>query len=392
MGRPRENAGMRTALVIGGGIMGLSAAWALARGGWKVRLVDQDRLPNPRGSSVDDHRLIRHAYGAHHGYMRMADPAFDAWDMLFAESGERLLVPVDVLSLGDGRPGWLRDSREALRAHGHAVQDLTGAEVARRFPFLNGEGIGEAILSGHGGVLLARRIVAMLLRLVALRGVALERGRVTALDPDNATATLDDNRKIAADALVVAAGPWGPRLLPGLAARVRPTRQILVRLAPPAGLEVAWARAPMLLDLSPEGGFYAVPPVAGTPLKIGDHRFAPTTDPDGPRAATDAEAEEILSFARNRIRGLDRYRVLSAAACWYDVEPEERFVVERLGAAAWVMSGFTGHGFKFGPVLGLALARAMADPTLAPGLAAWAAGQAPPSEGLLDDLVQEHAA
>ena len=105
----------------------------------------------------------------------------------------------------------------------------------------------------------------------------------------------------------------------------------------------------------------------------------------------DAEAEEILSFARNRIVGLHRYRILSAAACWYDVEPDERFIVEKLGAASWVMSGFTAHGFKFGPLLGLALARAMGDAALAPGLARWASGEGPPSAGLLDDLLQEHA-
>jgi peptidoglycan/xylan/chitin deacetylase (PgdA/CDA1 family) len=58
----------------------------------------------------------------------------------------------------------------------------------------------------------------------------------------------------------------------------------------------------MLLDLAEDGGFYAVPPVAGTPLKIGDHRFAPTADPDGPREASDAERDAILDLARHRIR------------------------------------------------------------------------------------------
>jgi glycine/D-amino acid oxidase-like deaminating enzyme len=200
---------------------------------------------------------------------------------------------------------------------------------------------------------------------------------------------LADGSRLAADALVVAAGPWGPRLIAGLATRVRPTRQIVVRLAPPPAVADAWARAPMLLDLAEDGGFYAVPPVAGTPLKIGDHRFAPTADPDGLREAGPAEAEDILALARHRIRALEAYRVLSASACWYDVEPRERFVVEPLGERAWVMSGFSGHGFKFGPLLGLALARALRAPQLAAALPSWAAGQAHPPSGLLDDLVQD---
>jgi sarcosine oxidase subunit beta len=375
---------MQTALVLGAGIMGLSAAWALSRAGWRVRVIEQDEVPNPRGSSVDDHRLIRHAYGAQHGYMRMIGPAYAAWEALFAEAGERPYVPTGVLALSAEAGGWLGDSRAALIGDGHALTDLSAVEVAARFPFLDAAGIGAAFHMAPGGVLLARRIVAMLARRLAARDVPIARGRAEAVDPARARLTLESGLIEEADLLVMAAGPWGPRLIAPLAARVRPTRQIVLRLAPPEAFAAAWARAPMLLDLAEDGGFYAVPPVAGTPLKIGDHRFAPTADPDGPREASAGEAEAILALARHRIRDLGAYRLLSAAACWYDVAPEERFLVEPLGPRAFVMSGFSGHGFKFGPVLGLALARAASDPALRDVVAAWAAGRIPPPPGLLD--------
>jgi sarcosine oxidase subunit beta len=384
---------MGKALVLGAGIMGLSAAWALSRAGHAVEVVEaSETTPNPRGSSVDDHRLIRHAYGAATGYMRMVDSAHAAWDLLFSEAGERLYVPSGTLALAEAPGGWLAESRAGLRGDGHRVEDLDAAAVAARFPFLSPEGIADAFHLPTGGVLLARRIVDALARLLAARGVGIRRGRAVAVNPDRAALTMEDGRRLSADLLVVAAGPWGPRLVPGLAARVRPTRQILVRLAPPPGLAAAWERAPMVLDLAGDGGFYAVPPVAGTPLKIGDHRFAPTTDPDGPREATAEEAEAILGLARHRIPGLESYRILSAAACWYDVEPEERFVLEPIGTGTIVMSGFSGHGFKFGPLLGLALARAAGDPGLLAGLAPWAAGREPPPSGLLADLMQDQPA
>ncbi|MDO9501724.1 FAD-dependent oxidoreductase [Falsiroseomonas sp.] len=379
---------MQSALVLGAGVMGLSAAWALARAGWSVRVVDQDPVPNPRGSSVDDHRLIRHAYGAATGYMRMIDPAHAAWDLFFAEAGERPYVQTGVLALANAPGGWLAESRTALLGDGHAVTELDAATVAARHPFLSPGGIAAAFHLPSGGVLLARRIVELLARGLARRGTDIRRGQAIAVDPAHGAVTLADGTRLQADLLVVAAGPWAPRLLPGLAARVRPTRQIIVRLAPPPEHEAGWQAAPMLLDLAEDGGFYAVPPVAGTPLKIGDHRFAPTSDPDAPREATPAEAAEILGLARHRIRDLESYRVLSAAACYYDVQAEERFVVEKLGERAFVMSGFSGHGFKFGSLLGLALARAAADPSLVPGLAGWAAGATPPPPGLLNDLQQ----
>ena len=74
-------------IIVGGGIMGLSTAWGLAREGHEVELFEQGPLPNPLASSVDQHRLIRHPYGDHAGYARMIDEAFiaeytEGWEQL----------------------------------------------------------------------------------------------------------------------------------------------------------------------------------------------------------------------------------------------------------------------------------------------------------------------
>ncbi|TDG13175.1 FAD-dependent oxidoreductase [Paracraurococcus ruber] len=372
-----------SALILGGGIMGLSAAWAVARQGTAVRLVEQDPIPNPRGASHDHHRLIRHAYGPSLAYLRMVEAAHGAWDLLWAELGERLMVDADVLALASSPGGWLAESRAALRAEGHAVQDLGPAELARRFPALSPDGIADAFLAGRGGVLLADRILAALLRRCLALGVTVERARAAAVDPGHARLRLADGTWRKAELLLVAAGPWAPRLLPGLAGRVAASRQVTVFLEPPPGAREAWAAMPMLLDLSESGGFYLVPPVAGTPAKIGDHRFSCQGDAEDDRAATPAEAAAILALARPRLRDLGACRVLGARACYYEVEPRERILLEPLGDRAWVLTGTSGHGFKFGPLLGLGLARAMAAPALRAGLPGWAAGEAPPPAGLL---------
>lgn len=363
--------------------MGLSAAWALARAGTAVRLVEQDGIPNPRGASCDHHRLIRHTYGAAVGTMRMVEAAFAAWDLLWSDCGERLVVDAGVLAVAEAPGGWLAESRAALRADGHAAEDLSAAEVARRFPMLSPEGIADALLLPHGGVLLADRILAALHRRCLALGVTFETARAVAVDPARARLRLADGAERGADLLLVAAGPWAPRLLPGLAGRVTASRQTVVLLEPPPGRREAWAAMPMLLDLAAEGGFYLVPPVAGTPAKIGDHRFTLRGDPEDDRAATPAEAEAILALARHRLRDLPQCRVLAARACYYEVEPRERILLEPLGPRAWVLTGTSGHGFKFGPVLGLGFARAMAAPALQAALPAWAAGEAPPPPGLL---------
>ncbi|MFT4744824.1 MAG: sarcosine oxidase, partial [Nitriliruptoraceae bacterium] len=54
----------RSAIVVGGGIMGSSTARALVHDGWDVTLLEQGPLPNPHASSGGVHRLIRSTYGA----------------------------------------------------------------------------------------------------------------------------------------------------------------------------------------------------------------------------------------------------------------------------------------------------------------------------------------
>ena len=278
-------------------------------------------------------------------------------------------MPTGVLALDEGGGEWLAESRAALREDGRACESLAAAEVGRRFPLLHAEGIADAFHCPAGGVLLARRIVAALARHLDGQGVRFTRARVRAVDEG---LVLEDGTRLDADALVVAAGPWAPRLLPALARRVTPSAQVVVRLAP---ADPGWARMPMILDLAAAGGFYLVPPVAGTPLKIGDHSFSLRGDPDDPDRTPDPrEVERILDLAARRLRGLRDMPRAGEATCFYDVEPAERFVVEPLTPRAWAMSGFSGHGFKFGAALGLRLAEAVAQPERAAALVHWAAG------------------
>jgi glycine/D-amino acid oxidase-like deaminating enzyme len=122
------------------------------------------------------------------------------------------------------------------------------------------------------------------------------------------------------------------------------------------------------------GGFYAVPPVDGTLLKVGDHGFSLRGHPDHERAPTPVEVAAICALAETRLRDLGRYRVSGARTCFYAVAAEERFIVERC-EQAWILAGFSGHGFKFGALIGERVAAAVGGGLGADALTAWAAGR-----------------
>lgn len=363
-------------IVVGGGIMGLASAWALRRAGHEVALYEQGRLPNPLGSSHDQHRLIRFTYGPLSGYARMVTDAYAAWQRLWADLGRSHYRASGTLVLARHRDDWIERSIAGLAELGLPHECWTPGELARRLPFLDLGRPRSVLFTPTGGVLLAERILTDLVRHLAAQGVRLQpQTRVLALDPVRAAIRTGDGREQRADALVVAAGSWVAKLLPTLADRITPSRQVALYLAPPDDLRAAWAAAPALLDQieAAEGGFYAVPPVEETVLKVGDHGFSLRGHPDRERAPDEAEMATVVALAGSRLKDFARYRVLEARTCFYSVTADERFIVERRDKA-WVLAGFSGHGFKFGALIGERLAATLGGERSANDLAAWAAG------------------
>src|SRR4029453_2621272 len=97
--------------------------------------------------------------------------------------------------------------------------------------------------------------------------------------------------------------------------------------------------------------------------------------PAGPRArAARGRAGARAGAGPVGLVDFERYRVQGARTCFYSVAEGERFIVEPMGLA-WVLAGFSGHGFKFGAVIGEAIAEALIGRRPAGAVSAWAAGQ-----------------
>ncbi|WP_298720362.1 FAD-dependent oxidoreductase [uncultured Ferrovibrio sp.] len=366
--------------IVGGGIVGLSTAWALKRAGCDVSVIEQGPLPNPLGSSVDQHRLIRYPYGVQRGYLRMVREAYHAWERVWSDLKMRLYAETGTLVLSGEGDSWAKQSCIALAAEEVEHLAFDGETVAGRYPMLNGDGLQDAYYCPSGGLLFAEAIVAALSRHLRDRMVTLlTQTKVAGIDASAGIVRLADGGQVQADRILVAAGPWTAQLLPDLAPVSRPSRQVVVYLTPPGDLMAAWHAAPMLLEIGETKGFYLVPPRVTrdgirTGLKIGDHRFGSTADPSGDREPRQDEIDALLHNVRHRIMALEQYRIAAAKTCFYDVEAEERFQFRQLGPRAFAFCGTSGHGFKFGPVIGERIAAVLQEKADFAATARWAAG------------------
>ena len=346
-------------LIVGAGIAGLATAWALTRRGYAVEIFEQGPLPNPKGSSWDEHRITRHAYGEWEGYAALMPAAFALWDQLWKDIGAVHYDPCGATYFMRGDSPWYPATTRALTTMQIAFREVPLGRAAARYPMLNLETVTRIVETDGAGMLFPARIVTDLLVHLASRGVVFHAySLVSEIDAERGTVTAN-GKLFQGERVVAAAGAWNDRLVPSLKADAVPSRQAVMFLAPPPDLAHAWAEAGVMADIGEDSSCYMLPPRRGTRLKIGDHVFTRRGDADEDRTATDLDVQRLVRVLGLAIRDIERYTVLERKACFYTVTEHEQFIQRPVVARCWLISACSGHGFKLGMLTGEIAARAL---------------------------------
>ncbi|PBC60110.1 sarcosine oxidase subunit beta [Streptomyces sp. Tue6028] len=338
-------------VVVGGGVIGTSIAYHLARAGVPdVVLVERDELAS--GSTSRAAGGVRAQFSDELN-IQLGARSLEAFARFAEEPGH---------DIGLHRVGYLfllsaPDEVEAFRA-GVRLQNALGvpsrmidpAEARRLSPLISTEGLlaaafspddghctPEAVVQGYAAG--ARRHGATLLRHCEVTGIETH--------GDSVTAVVTDLGRIATDTVVCAAGAWsrGIGAMAGVDLPVEPLRRQIAVTEPVPGLPPG---LPMTIDFTSSLYFHAEGP--GLLLGMSD----PDETPGFSTRTHDRWIPRLYEAMRHRAPALLDLRRTGGWAGLYEVTPDHNALIGEARSLSRFLyaTGFSGHGFLQGPAVG----------------------------------------
>ena len=344
-------------LVLGAGIMGCATAYWLAKQGKRVVVLDQHQIGHAAASSADEARVIRYEYGGRALYTKMVAESVELWKSFERETDRTFYQEIGTLalqSIPNHQP--LIDGFNSLVELGYEPQWLEQSEIRKRFPEFTNIDSG-VITEGIGGYISAKTVLHALAGRALQMGAIFESG-VQATDLIEAGHQVvgvrtSNGKTYNAGAVVVAAGPWTRQLLPDLKIPVVPNAAYMHYLIPTA----AWNFShPQFLPFIIVDKLYYGRPIHGDgALKVGDHSPGPELGPDQPSTPMEPTAyTRLQEFLGMHLPALSNATLVKQKICRYSMTPDADFILDTLPqkSNAFIAAGFSGHGFKFGILIG----------------------------------------
>lgn len=345
-------------VVAGLGGFGSSTAYHLARRGLRVLGLDPRPAAHAEGSSHGESRIVRQVYYEGAAYVPLLQRTYQLWDELRAPDGAPLLRRTGGLFIGSAGSRVLAGSVETARRWDLDHEVLDAVEVARRFPSVRPPADALTLYEPTAGVVGPEVAVAAHLRAASRAGAELRHDEaVTGWEAtDDGVRVTTTRSSHDAGALVLAPGRWAPELASGLGVPLVVEERVQHWFAPAAPGDFVPGRLPVWLwELADGTSMYGVPSVGPDgAVKAAVHFSA--------RAPGSWTAGELAAALAPLLPGLGDRHVRSAQ-CWYTLTPDEHFVIGPHPSSGRVLvaCGFSGHGFKFTPVVGEVLADLVVD-------------------------------
>jgi sarcosine oxidase subunit beta len=351
-------------VIVGGGIEGAAAAWALsARGITNVVVAERDTVGS--GMTGKSSGIVRCHYGVS-SLAAMATVGLEVFEKADETFGQDIGFRQTGYVVGVGEPNVdaLRKNLAAQRAVGVQTEEIDRAEVARMWPFADLEpfaafgweargGYGDAYQTAQAFAVAARTAGARFRQGCEVAGLLLDGDKVTGV-------RLADRSEISTGTVVVATGVWTKPFLEryGVDVPIRVVREQIVMIRP--GVEIG--PVPVFSDLV---SLQYIRPELGGDVLFGNSDLSDVNvaNPDNYlNRADDAFIDLTVDKVGTRFPGFTDAAISSSYAGCYDVTPDWNPVISKTGIdGLMVAAGFSGHGFKIAPAVGRLVADLIVD-------------------------------
>ncbi len=358
------------AIVIGVGSMGSAACYWLAKRGYKVLGLEQFDIPHEQGSHAGQSRIIRQAYFEHPGYVPLLQRAYYNWQQLEKQTGTPVYFKTGLLYHGPAGHAMMKGVREAASLYDIELNNLTGQQTVPWYSQFHILPAFESIYEPAAGFIRPEKAVAIY-KDEAIKNAADIHTREPVMEwtKENARIKVITGKSIYySKKLIIAAGAWAGRMIPGLNTSLKITRQVIVWVKPADEKMFAPDRFPcwIIADDKREGVLYGFPYLAkekfGEPdgMKFAWHYAGNETNPDHVnRNISRDETNDLIRQVAEYIPAVGNSELLAAKTCLYANSADENFIIDHLPGYegdVTIACGFSGHGFKFVSVIGEILA------------------------------------
>ncbi|WDI31373.1 N-methyl-L-tryptophan oxidase [Hyphococcus flavus] len=348
--------------VIGAGAIGSATAYALSRQGADVCLYEQFDFFHHRGSSHGPTRLFRTAYFEHTDYVPLLKRSATLWRDLEFQSGQTLYCQTGVMMAGRPDSPLMAGIDLAARQHSLDLPTFTASEARTRFPVFSFDDDMIIRVEKDAGFVCADRAIAAFLTLAKHHGAQLlERHPVLSWREENSRIVIKANDETHAyDRLIIAPGAYAFNLLKDIGAAVTPVRKSLFWTAPDDNrFHTDSGFLPFAIQ-QPDGRFYyGFPAIDEDGVKVGEHTggMPVNTPADDPEELRVKDRKEVSEFLEQYAPAL-KSDLTNEQSCLYEMSPDGHFIIDTHPECPQVSfaAGLSGHGFKFAPVIGEALA------------------------------------
>jgi sarcosine oxidase len=349
-------------IVVGVGGMGSSAAYHLAARGQRVLGLERFTPAHDRGSSHGGSRIIRQSYFEDPAYVPLLLRAYELWERLAEDSGREVYRVTGGLFSGPPDCLTVSGSRRAAEEWSLPHEVLDACEVAERFPNFSLPRGNVALYEAMAGFARPELTVQAHIDLAIRDGATLNFGEQVLdwAETAGGVRVTTDRGTYTAGQLVICPGAWAPELLAEFKIPITVERQVLYWLDPIGGTG-PFEHHPIFIDENADGvQIYGFPAIDGPTggVKVAFFRKGIVCTPDTiDRVVHPQEISEMRDRVGELLPALDG-PCLHSATCMYSNTPDEHFVIARHpdSANVTVACGFSGHGFKFVPVVGEILA------------------------------------